>query len=101
MPKQRASPERRRGRWKGPSRSSGSMRTEESSAILSASTAVKHGQVAEAVPGVPAGIGRGEFAPDFEQEFLESERARGEVADFELLDEGPRPQAPFPGCQGH
>ena len=63
--------------------------------------AVEQRQVAEAVPGIPAGIGLGEFAFDAAQALFEIESAGDDVADFELLDDRPGTQAPFPGCQGH
>ena len=57
---------------------------------------IEQGQGSEAIPGVPARIGQTGFALRQPQALLEGERAGGKVTNFELLDEGPRAQAPFP-----
>src|ERR1035438_7572237 len=70
-------------------------------AVAAGEQALEQSDGAEAVPGVPSGIGRREFAPDAAQAILEGQSAGGEVADFELLDERPRAQAPLPVCERH
>ena len=65
------------------------------------SNLIEQGQRTEAVPGIPARIGQRDFALRLAQALLEGKRAGGDVTDFELLDERPRAQAPFPGCKRH
>jgi hypothetical protein len=62
---------------------------------------VEEGDGAEAIPGIPAGIGQSDFGLGVAQGILKIDGAGDEVADFELLDEGLRVQQALPGGEGH